>query len=435
MICEINGFNSQIKEDFKSSKDINSIENYINTNLKNITDYESAVVGLKKLTMFLNTHDYFQDFDIIVYLIDKNLVIKNLLNIIVNNDLINIKNNKLAKFFDEDMINIIESYCMVNNIYFNEDNIENASDDWNIDLLKMYLQDITKESLLTIEEEKQLFLKIKTGDMNAKEEFIKRNLRLVVSIAKKYKNKGLDILDLIQEGNIGLMTAIDKFDINKGYKFSTYATYWIRQSITVAIANKSRNIRIPRRLSEKIDRYNRTKSFLLLKLNKEPSLEEIAFEMNCSIKEVKVLSEIPTYTYSLNYAIELNGDEVEIGDTYSIDGPTLEEQVIANLFQKEISDMLEEINLNPKMLEILKMRYGFNNQEKKTLKEISEMYNITKERVRQIEQKAIMRIRRSKYAKSLLCYADNQELAKQKVKQYIETYQEKQNQLYKREEI
>ena len=289
------------------------------------------------------------------------------------------------------------------------------------DSVLMYLNEIGQIPLLTYEQEKELFLRVIEGDTSAKKILIESNLRLVVSNAKKYRGRGLSFLDLIQEGNIGLMKAVDKFDVTKGYKFSTYADPWIKETIFRAIADKSRNIRIPYELYSKIVKYKKVKKYLEVKLNKEPSKKEIADEMRISIEELDRLIELEIDTISMNYNISEDKD-TELGDSIIIDS-SLEDEVLLKLLPKYINEMLSEIDFTQKELDILIMHYGLNNTSPKTLEEIGIMYNITKERVRQIEERAMVKVRKSKYIKLLLPYASNPNQTLKYLQQYNKVYE------------
>ena len=419
--CVENKFNKIVEEKLNDANEsIEIVNNYININFKKTSSYDTSLLYLKKLSLFFIKYDYMPNPDLVVNLINKNIIFKEMLKIITNNDLEIIKNNGLDDYFnDNNIVFFIETYCTLNGIILPE--IEDTdikdivtSDPKKLDSLIMYMKEIGSIPVLTAEEEKQLFLKILDGDMDAKKEFIERNLKLVVSVAKRYINKGLDFLDLIQEGNIGLMTAIDKFDITKGYKFSTLATYWIRQSITRAIANKSRNIRIPVYLNERILKYKRIKSKLEFTLNREPSIEEIANEMQVSVADVLKFQVLLNDTVSMNYIVSDDGD-AEFGDFIASDEPALEDVVLDSTLIGHINNMLNETNLNQNEINVLKMRYGLAGEQRRTLEEIGKLYGLTRERIRQIEEKALIKIRKSKYARILVSYVQNPDEAYEKI--------------------
>lgn len=257
------------------------------------------------------------------------------------------------------------------------------------DLVSLYLRDIRSYKVLNKEEELELLIRAKADDDEAKDKLILSNLRLVVNIAKNYVNKGLGFIDLISEGNFGLIHAIEKFDPSKGYRFSTYAVWWIKQSITKAIISKGREIRIP---SYKHDLLNKVNKYILehvMKTSSYPSLEEIADGTGISEKKVqKVMLEFQDLI-SLNAAI---GDDIYLEDTISVDEEnSLENQVLGEIERREINEMLNV--LKPREKEILKLRYGLDGYEIHTLEEIGQKFNITRERVRQIEKKTLQNLK------------------------------------------
>lgn len=257
------------------------------------------------------------------------------------------------------------------------------------DLVSLYLQDIRKYDILTKEEELELLIRAKEGCPEAKDQLILCNLRLVVNMAKSYVNKGLSFIDLISEGNFGLMHAIEKFDIDKGFRFSTYAVWWIKQSISKAIISKGREIRIP---SYKHDLLNKVNKFIMTHVMEKggyPSIEDIAEGLDMNIKKVqKVMLEFQDLL-SLNASI---GDDIFLEDTISQpDEKSLEEEVLSEIGRNEINSILEV--LKPREKEILKLRYGIDGYEIHTLEEIGRNFEITRERVRQIEKKTLQKLR------------------------------------------
>lgn len=267
------------------------------------------------------------------------------------------------------------------------------------DLVSLYLNDIRKHEILTKEEEQDLLIKAKSGDEQAKQQLILSNLRLVVNIAKNYSNKGLGFIDLISEGNFGLIHAIDKFDYTKGYRFSTYAVWWIKQAITKAIISKGREIRIP---SYKHDILNKVNKFIMSHITENssyPSIDAIAQGTGLEEKKIqKVMLEFQDML-SLNASI---GDDIYLEDTISQDDEeSLENQVLGEIAKEEINAILGL--LKPREKDILTLRYGLFGQEIHTLEEVGKKFNITRERVRQIEKKTLDKLR-NKYSDQLREY-------------------------------
>lgn len=262
-----------------------------------------------------------------------------------------------------------------------------------------YLDEIGKVPLLSKEEEKTLLNKISQGDENAKEKFIESNLRLVVSVAKKYIGNGLSFLDIIQEGNLGLMTAVNKFDIDKGCKFSTYAVYWIKKEIQDAIVNKGRMIRLPFRVYEKVLDYKKTVKDIAAKTKRLPRFDEIAREMNLPIKKVEILYELQKDIVSLNDIISEEEDSKGENCIVSNDR-TPEEIIIDESFISCIHSIFEKCGLTEREVSVLRLRYGFSG-EIMTREKIGEKYNLSKERIRQIEKIALEKVKQSNYIKEL----------------------------------
>jgi RNA polymerase primary sigma factor len=263
--------------------------------------------------------------------------------------------------------------------------------DASVDPVKMYLQDIGKIPLLTREEEVELAQRIQQGDVEAREHLITANLRLVVSIAKKYIGRGLSILDLIQEGNLGLMKAVEKFDYTKGYKFSTYATWWIRQSATRAIADQSRIIRIPVHMIETVRELQRVKKEHQQDHGGSPTQESLAAELAMPVEKIKQVESVSQYTNSLERPIGEDGED-SLGDFIEDDkalSPTKE------TYKMFMSDELDKAlkQLGEREQQIIKLRYGLEDGHPRTLKDVARVFNITRERVRQIEIKALEKLK------------------------------------------
>lgn len=286
--------------------------------------------------------------------------------------------------------------------------IENLSDDdalSNIvsdDPVKLYLKEIGNYPLLSISEEIELAKKIEQGDDVAKKRLAESNLRLVVSIAKRYVGRGLSFLDLIQEGNLGLIKAVDKFDYTKGYKFSTYATWWIRQSITRSIADQSRTIRIPVHMSEIINKTYRVSRNLLQELGREPTEQEIADTMNLPLDKVREILKVSADPISLDTPIG-EEDDSHLGDFIKDDtimGP--EDAASYAVLQDQISKLLD--TLTEREQRVLILRFGLKDGRTRTLEEVGKEFNVTRERIRQIEAKALRKLRHPSRARMLKGY-------------------------------
>ena len=267
------------------------------------------------------------------------------------------------------------------------------------DPVKMYLKDIGQVPLLTTDEELELAQKMSEGQEAAKKRLSEANLRLVVSIAKRYVGRGMLFLDLIQEGNLGLMKAVEKFDYQKGFKFSTYATWWIRQSITRAIADQARTIRIPVHMVETINRLVREQRILLQELGREPTLEELAERMGVSIERVSEIQKIAQDPVSLETPIGEEEDS-HLGDFIEDDKtPTASDSVASTMLKEQIARVLDM--LTPREEKVLRLRYGIDDGRPRTLEEVGKEFNVTRERIRQIEAKALRKLRHPSRSKRL----------------------------------
>ncbi len=272
------------------------------------------------------------------------------------------------------------------------------------DPVRMYLKEIGKVPLLDNEREMMLAEKMAEGDESAKRELVEANLRLVVSIAKRYVGKGMFFLDLIQEGNLGLMKAVDKFDYRKGYKFSTYATWWIRQAITRAIADQARTIRIPVHMVETIHKVSRYSRQLLQEYGREASVEEIAERMGTSADKVREIMKIAQDPVSLETPIGQEEDS-HLGDFIpDDDSPAPAEAASYALLREQLNEVLH--TLTPREEHVLKLRFGLDDGRTRTLEEVGKEFNITRERIRQIEAKALRKLRHPSRSKRLKDYLD-----------------------------
>ena len=272
------------------------------------------------------------------------------------------------------------------------------------DPVRMYLKEIGKVSLLTADEEIELAQRMEKGDENAKKRLAEANLRLVVSIAKRYVGRGMLFLDLIQEGNLGLIKAVEKFDYRKGYKFSTYATWWIRQAITRAIADQARTIRIPVHMVETINKLIRVSRQLLQELGREPSPEEIAEEMDMSVDRVREILKISQEPVSLETPIGEEEDS-HLGDFIQDDNvPVPADAAAFTLLKEQLIEVLG--TLTEREQKVLRLRFGLDDGRARTLEEVGKEFNVTRERIRQIEAKALRKLRHPSRSRKLKDYLD-----------------------------
>ena len=309
------------------------------------------------------------------------------------------QNAEIYRYLEENGVKIIDTFEKDNSALY-----RNIGDVVVDDPVKMYLKDIGKVPLLTSEEESDLAQRMLEGDEEAKKKLSEANLRLVVSIAKRYVGRGMLFLDLIQEGNLGLMKAVEKFDYTKGFKFSTYATWWIRQAITRAIADQARTIRIPVHMVETINRQVRAQRTLLQELGREPTPEEIAEYMGISAEKVVEIQKIAQDPVSLETPI---GEEEDshlvdfIEDTKAAPPSDVAAQA---MLREQLIQALHK--LTPREEKVIRLRYGLDDGKQRTLEEVGKEFNVTRERIRQIEAKALRKLRNPTKSKKLRDYLD-----------------------------
>ena len=286
-------------------------------------------------------------------------------------------------------------------IEINETGSKNIPTD---DPVRMYFKEIGKVPLLTADEERELAIRIEHGDEEAKKKLCESNLRLVVSIARRYLNRGLSFLDLIQEGNLGLIKAVEKFDYTKGYKFSTYATWWIRQAITRSIADQARTIRIPVHMVETINKLIRISRQLLQEYGREPTSEEIAKEMGITVEKVREIKKISQDPVSLETPIGEEEDS-HLGDFIpDEDIPSPVDAAAYSMLQKQLREVLDTLSEREK--KVLILRFGLDDGRPRTLEEVGKEFNVTRERIRQIEAKALRKLRHPSRSKKLKDYLE-----------------------------
>ena len=280
-------------------------------------------------------------------------------------------------------------------------------DDVSDDSVRLYLREIGKIPLLSSEEEMDLARRIVEGDKKAKDKMAEANMRLVVSIAKRYSGRGLDFLDLIQEGNTGLLRAVEKFDPDKGFKFSTYATWWIRQAITRAIADQARTIRIPVHMVETINKLLRTQRRMTQELNREPTIEELSKELDMEPEKIEYVIKIKQDISSLDAGVGRDGeDDDSVLQDFIVDEDTVspEDSASNQLLKEQVQEILS--SLSDREQKIVRMRFGLDNGKNHTLEEVGQEFAVTRERIRQIEAKALAKLRKHKDAKKLYEYLD-----------------------------
>ena len=283
------------------------------------------------------------------------------------------------------------------------ENVDQFADD----SVRLYLREIGKIPLLSNEEEVDLAYRIVKGEKKAKDKMVEANMRLVVSIAKRYSGRGLDFLDLIQEGNTGLLRAVEKFDPDKGFKFSTYATWWIRQAITRAIADQARTIRIPVHMVETINKLLRTQRRMTQELNREPTIEELSKELDMEPEKIEYVIKIKQDISSLDAGVGRDGeDDDSVLQDFIVDEDTVspEDSASNQLLKEQVQEILS--SLSDREQKIVRMRFGLDNGKNHTLEEVGQEFAVTRERIRQIEAKALAKLRKHKDAKKLYEYLD-----------------------------
>ena len=362
---------------------------------------------LYKLTELFASADRSLDIEICEGLIESNKTISNIVSSFVRKNERKINNGE----FDNNNV-FIETYCIYNKIEMgdeiedlDEDNLEEISseeDSATLTLFGQYNKEISKTRLLTKEEEIDYFKRLSNGEVEVKNDILKANLRLVVSIAKKYIGRGVDFMDLIQEGNIGLMTAINRFDYTKGYKFSTYATHWIKQAIGRYVGDHSRTIRLPIHINEKLYKVRKIQRQILEKTGKEATINELSKQTGFSISKVKELLDLKECT-SLEAKIK-SEDESTLGDFVPSESEGPEELAIDKTLKENLEDILNELDEREKNVIIL--RFGLNGDAPQTLQQVGNVYNITRERIRQIEALALGKLKRKRKVKYLSEYIE-----------------------------
>ena len=409
------------------NESIRILNNYIQITVKKTDDYNVIMKQIRAFNSFLEKYNYVPTPEVLIELINKNENLNDLIKIIFLKNKDMIVSGDIEKLTDNNtLILLLEVYCLINNIEIKQSEENNIyyDDDLKLtDSVKIYLREIGEYPLLSIEQQRDLALKILEGDNKARELFINSNLRLVVNVARRYIGNGLTFLDLIQEGNLGLITAVDKYDVKKGFNFSTYAIWWIRQAITKAIEYKGRTIRIAAHVYEKVQLYKKVFRNLELKLNREPTINEIADEMELSVSEVSDLQQLQIDVVSINAIIE-DEKRTELEDFIVSTDESPEDIATKENMKQDINNLLISCNLKPRERDILILRYGLDGKEPMTLVEIGKIYNLTRERVRQIESNALKKIRKSNFVKRLVDYTESPTKSLLNIEMYRQIYKE-----------
>ena len=408
---------NKIKELVMDDKSIvNILSGYIDQTINTNMSLSTSLKGFDKLEQFIVVCGITLESNMLIDLISSNSIFENMLEIIFKTHQKTIMAGQADSIIESDLIlRSLEIYCMLKNIDIGEEEeISEDTDFSNIptnDSVKTYLIEIGRRPRLSYEEERELARKTAEGDKVARKQFIERNLRLVVAQAKRYTNRGLSFLDLIQEGNIGLIRAVDTYDYEKGYKFSTYATVCIRNWIMRGLDDKSRSIRVPVYMHERIAKYYQALKELEMDYDRRPTVIEIADKMGLSTADIEKIRDTLGDTVSLDE--KADDDDRSLSEVIPSKEASPEDQAISSSLSQDVRKMLDKVDLKPHEKDVLALRFGFNGPPL-TLEKIGKKYNCTRERIRQIEATAIKKLRRSREARKLIDYVQipDQELLK-----------------------
>ena len=398
------------------------MNDFINQNLEE----KKINISLQKLAKFLEDLNYSPMDDMIIKLFKENKILNGIFTRLVSQNSKRIKDNGLEDILEEDsLLSFLEIYCDLNNIEvkkqdYSDESLTKGVSDSSVNSVKAYLKEIGNVPLLSWEEEQKLgkILDENPDNLEVRNKFAEANLRLVVSIAKKFVGRGMSFLDLIQEGNLGLMKAVEKWDYRKGYKFGTYATWWIRQSISRAICDKARTIRLPVHLIGEIDKLIKTSDNLEKELGRTPTEEEIADRMNLPVSKIQELIKNSQEAVSLDIPIGEDGD-VSLGDFVPDEETSnLEDDVNLKLLRDSLDEVLE--SLTPKEAKILKLRFGYDDGVSRTLEAVGQEFHVTRERIRQIEVKALRKLKHPVRAKKLKAFYGFDSSSKDKPSRQLE---------------
>ena len=408
---------------------INGYVNYISSKASD----EKSLKVLNQLADFLLEYQFSSTPNKLISIISNNTYLFNSIKYFVDLNKEKIINGKLGDLLSNDLvISFIEAYCMYNNIEIKEEyedleELSNENDDdknifYSDDSVRMLLHEIGQYKVLSDEEQKELIRKSHEGDNSAREKLIQTNLRLVVSIVRKHLGRGVDLLDLFQEGSHGLMNAIDKFDLEKDTKLSTYAIWWIRQAVTRSISDNARTIRVPVHVLEKYNKAVAARNKLEVELGRTPKPEEIADFLDMKVNELlKVLEYGNNDPLSLNSVIS-DGEDTEFENFIPSNDMSLEDRTFEQEKMQNMMVLLQKSNLSEREMDIIIRRYGLIDGETKTLEELGRFYGVTRERVRQLENKALAKLRNPRYAREFASYTDDPEESLRRVQNFTKEY-------------
>ena len=394
--------NEYIKNQIEDSN-YDTILRYITSRLTLKDNKKDCISELNKIKEFCITTNITPDIDLYNELINSSLIIKELIAIIIAEHIEDIEQNKISKITKNQFVKeLIEAYCVSSSLTSEYELLEQNDDSSHMieDMYRQYLSEITKKPL-TPEQEKEYWVRIKNGDKLAYDEFVECNLRLVISIAKRYHSYELDKLDLVQEGNIGLIKAMQKFSPDKGNKFSTYATWWIRQGITRAIADTGRTIRIPVHQTQKVAKYKKTIEELQMELKMTPTREQIRERLGWTEREYNRIEIDAQDVVSLNQLVGGEDNETELIEFIPTEELAPETAYLENTHEQEIILMFIRSSLTLREMMVLSKRNGMDNGVQKTLEVVGQMMGVTRERIRQIEAKALRKLKNSQEASAL----------------------------------
>lgn len=394
--------NEYIKNQIEDSN-YDTILRYITSRLTLKDNKKDCISELNKIKEFCITTNITPDIDLYNELINSSLIIKELIAIIIAEHIEDIEQNKISKITKNQFVKeLIEAYCVSSSLTSEYELLEQNDDSSPMieDMYRQYLSEITKKPL-TPEQEKEYWVRIKNGDKLAYDEFVECNLRLVISIAKRYHSYELDKLDLVQEGNIGLIKAMQKFSPDKGNKFSTYATWWIRQGITRAIADTGRTIRIPVHQTQKVAKYKKTIEELQMELKMTPTREQIRERLGWTEREYNRIEIDAQDVVSLNQLVGGEDNETELIEFIPTEELAPETTYLENTHEQEIILMFIRSSLTLREMMVLSKRNGMDNGVQKTLEVVGQMMGVTRERIRQIEAKALRKLKNSQEASAL----------------------------------